>query len=363
MSVAWLSLVAALAAEPAPRPHVTIRGIYGGVPDELLAGGGRLADYGLNAVWLGSGSLTAERVALLREQGCRVFVEFNTLHLASYLDEHPDAAPVGPDGLPCPPPHGWQGVSPTHEGYRRHRMDEFRRILTEFAVDGIWLDYHHAHASWERAEPAMPDSGFDARTLARFEADTGIALPDADTPALAALLLGELRAPWIDWNCAVLTDWVREFRAILDEVRPTALLGTFHCPWTETDFDGALRDKLFIDLRAQAAYLDVFSPMPYHARFGHADDPGWISRQVAWLGGHLGIRGEPGERHGIWPIVQLADWETPVPVEQVGDVLDHGTRAPATGVMIFHWPGLRAAPEKIAPAAAFYRTISTEQGA
>jgi hypothetical protein len=77
--------------------------------------------------------------------------------------------------------------------------------------------------------------------------------------------------------------------------------------------------------------------MPYHARFGHAADPAWISRQTAWLGKHLEIRGEPGERLKIWPIVQLADWGESVPVEQVQPVLDHGTRKPATGVMVFHW--------------------------
>src|SRR3712207_8809773 len=54
----------------------------------------------------------------------------------------------------------------------------------------------------------------------------------------------------------------------------------------------------------RSRYLDVFSPMPYHARFGHASDPAWISRQTAWLGRHLGIEGQPGERLRIWPIVQ-----------------------------------------------------------
>jgi hypothetical protein len=104
----------------------------------------------------------------------------------------------------------------------------------------------------------------------------------------------------VKWRCGVFTDWVREFRAIRDEVRPGALLGTFHCPWSEDERGGALRSKLAIDLRAQAEYLDVFSPMPYHARFGHAADPAWVGRQVAWLGRHLGSRAGPasGSRSG-----------------------------------------------------------------
>jgi hypothetical protein len=155
----------------------------------------------------------------------------------------------------------------------------------------------------------------------------------------------------------VFTDWVREFRKILDATRPGALLGSFHCPWSEGDLNGALREKLAIDLKAQAAYLDVFSPMPYHARFGHVKDPDWISRQVAWLGQHLGIEGKPDERLKIWPIVQVADWGEPVPWEQVETVLDHGSRRPATGVMVFNWGGLRKSAEKVKAISAYYCRI------
>ena len=147
------------------RPHVEVRGIYGGIPDELMKDGKTLADCGINAVWIGSGGLRTERVALLRQQGVRVFAEFNTLHVASYLKDHPDAAPIGRDGKVCPPPHGWQGICPTHPGYRESRMAKFDRVLQDFALDGVWLDYHHSHASWEQAVPDMPDTCFCQRCL------------------------------------------------------------------------------------------------------------------------------------------------------------------------------------------------------
>lgn len=324
-----LVLLAVAVAAGEPRKHVAVRGVYGGMPDEPLAG--------IDAVWIGERGITSQRVARARKHGVRIFAEFNTLHRADYLKEHPDAAPVGRDGKPSPPPHGWQGICPTHEAYRRWRMDAFRTLLKNHAIDGVWLDYHHAHASWERAEPALPDTCFCARCQARFEKEGG--------------------GDWVAWRCGVFTDWVREFRAILDATRPGALLGTFHCPWSEAERDGALRRKLAIDLRAQAKYVDVFSPMPYHARFGHAADPAWISRQTAWLGRHLGVKGAPGERIRIWPIVQLADWGEPVPVAQVEAVLDHGTRPPATGVMVFRWNALRKQPDKVAAMLDYYRGI------
>ena len=59
----------------------------------------------------------------------------------------------------------------------------------------------------------------------------------------------------------------------------------------------------------------------------------------------------------IWPIVQLADWGEPVPVTQVDAVLDHGTRPPATGVLVFRWGALRKRPEKVAAMVGFYRAI------
>ncbi len=338
-----------------PWPPTGIRGLYGSIPTVWFERGETLSDYGVNAVWIGSGGLTHDGIALLREQGATVFAEFNTMHEARYIADHPDAAPVGIDGQICPAPDGWQGVCPTHTDYRADRMTKFRRTLREFDIDGIWLDYHHSHASWEQAKPNLPDTCFCARCLERFTSDTGVPLPPGGTGSISGWLLGKHREAWTAWRCSVFTDWVREFREILDVERPRALLGTFHCPWTDEEHEGALRYKLAIDLRAQAPYLDVFSTMPYHARFGHVTDPAWISRQTSWLGRYLGISGALDERRRIWPIVQIADWGEPVPLDQIDTVISNGLRSPSTGVMVFAWHGLHDEPEKQNAIGAAYR--------
>ena len=345
-------------APPTPAQTAPLRGIYGGVPQEILDAGTRLRDFGIDAVWLGSGSFTPERLALLRAEGVQVYAEFNTLHAAEYLKEHPDAAPIGTDGQVSPPPQGWQGICPTHDGYRRFRMDAFRKLLQDFAIDGVWLDYHHSHASWERADPDMPDTCFCDRCLQRFQDATGIRLPDVPASKRAALLLSTHRPAWIRWRLNIFTDWVREFRDIIEATRPSALLGTFHNAWSDEDLGGARLEKLAIDLKAQAAYVDVFSPMVYHARFGHSTDPAWIARQVTWLGKHLGISGVAGERHRIWPIVQISDWGESVPVAQVPTVLELGIGRPATGVMVFAWSGLRKEPAKIEAIGRTFRAMA-----
>lgn len=336
------------------RPKVT--GVYGGFLTQVLERGEKPSDYGIDAVWVGSGGLKADQIARHRDLGLKVYAEFNSMHLASFLRQHPDAAPVGRDGRPCPAPSGWQGVSAHHEGYRRDRMQEFRRVLETFDIDGIWLDYHHAHAAWEQAEPELPDTDFCPAALRGFTESTGIRLP-SDPAKAADLLLSEHRDRWTGYRCAVFTDWVREYREVLDRTRPRALLGTFHCPWGEVERDGAIRHKLAIDLHAQAPHLDVFSVMPYHARFGHAGDPAWISRQTAKLGRLLGIAGEPGEKKFIWPIVQVSDWGERVPVEEVGETIRHGLAAPSTGVMTFAWSGIAKEWPKVEAIGRSYRSV------
>lgn len=350
------TLAASAKASIDSRNWVTTRGIYGGFPDAMLDRGETPADYGVNAMWVGSGGLNQQKIDQYRELGLKIFAEFNSMHYAAYLKEHPDAAPIGPDGKPSPPPHDWQGVSSFHRGYRQNRMDEFRRVLETYHIDGIWLDYHHAHASWERAEPVLPDTDFSPAALDQFSEQTGVNLP-ADVAAAATLLLGKYRDAWTQFRCDVFTDWVREYREILNEIRPDALLGTFHCPWSSDDFGGAIRHKLAIDLPAQSMYVDVFSIMPYHARFGHPQDPKWIARQTSALGELLELEGRPDEKQKIWPIVQLADWGENVGVEQISEIINYATRRPATGVMIFHWSGVSKQWEKVEAMGKAYRAL------
>lgn len=338
------------------RPWIKIRGVYGGMP--VLPEGKQLEDFGINAVWVGSGSITQKLAEQLHVQGVRLFAEFNTMHNASFLKDHPDARPVGIDGKVCPPPDGWQGVCPTHPEYRKDRMNQFRKTLETAEIDGIWLDYHHSHASWEQAVPNMPKTCFCERCVALFCESSNLEIPKTLTTAERNLWIWNSHRPqWVKWRCGVFTDWVREFRQIVDKTRPNVLLGTFHNPWSVEDYDGAILNLLAIDLRSQSRYLDVLSIMPYHARFGHANDPAWISRQTTWLSDYLSLPKDSSGKPEIWPIVQLADWGEPVLTSQIPEILDHATRKPTSGVTIFHVGGLNQNPDRIQALGNVYRSI------
>jgi hypothetical protein len=339
--------------------RIEIRAIYGGSPVEPESEQ-ILGDFGVNAVFVHSGHLSKDLVEKIRSDGGTIYAEFNTMHYTRFLENHPEAAPIGSDGKVSPPQEGWQGICPTHPEYRLNRMNAFQEILSRFDVSGIWLDYHHAHASWERPDPLLPDTCFCGRCISLFLQQSKIDLPEGvSTAETAGRLLSNHRKEWIQWRCDVFTDWIREFRGIIDSDKPGALLGTFHNPWSDDDLNGARINKLAIDLKAQAEFIDVFSPMPYHARFGHSEDPEWISRQVTWLGRYLGVRGAPGEKIKIWPIVQLSDWGEAVPASQVRTVMKEGVKAPATGIIIFAWGSLKEQSRKVEALKEFYLDLGS----
>ena len=96
---AFLSTAAAAAAglaasctgrTTARRPVVT--GVYGGFLTQILERGQKPSDFGIDAVWVGSGGLKADQIARHRDLGLKVYAEFNSMHLASFLREHPDVA-------------------------------------------------------------------------------------------------------------------------------------------------------------------------------------------------------------------------------------------------------------------------------
>lgn len=236
-------------------------------------------------------------------------------------------------------------------------MAAFREALANFEIEGIWLDYHHAHASWEQPEPNLPETCFCKPCLKAFDEFTGLAIAALPHQSAVHEIQEHLQSRWVDFRCSVLTDWIREFKAIRDEVRPKALIGVFHCPWTIDERDGALRNKLFIDLRAWKPYIDVYSPMPYHARFGHARDLEWIARQTRWLGEFLEIEGKPGERVKIWPIVQVSNWGEDVRAEDVERIIDLGAQPPSTGVMAFAWGGFANDSAKVDALVRAYRRL------
>ncbi len=319
-----------------------IKGIYGN-PGSLLEAGYSFDSLGMNAVFVRSISLNREFHDAAREQGCMVFVEFPTLLGRNYVENHPEAWPIDEQGEKSPAADWFMGVCPTNPGFREHRAAQLRDILTEFDVDGIFLDYLHWHAQFETPDPILPETCFCDNCTEQFQESSGLKLTLEDIPAKAEWILANAETEWRRWRNSVINNWVDDMGDIVRELSPGTLLGVYYCSWYPADYNSALYRILGIDVRSLAQRVDVLSPMLFHMM---KDRPAeWVGEYVQWLGSTTGAaeKGSPL----IWPIVQAHNNPGVITPEEFRQVMIEGSRPPASGIMMFSDVSLLDDPRKI----------------
>lgn len=328
-------------SQRSPEP-IQIRGVYGH-PGPLWDRGHTLPELGVNAIFAHSGSIDADMMNRARGEGLKVFAEFATLNGKNYVNEHPEAWAINEKGERVEAASWFMGVCPTEPGFRQYRFDQLRELLNAHALDGIWMDYVHWHAQFEEPEPILPETCFCDHCLDRFSRDTGAKLPEGPIPDRARWILTEGEQLWRDWRCRIILEWAQEIRKIVQEIRPDALLGVYHCPWDDDEFDGARRRILGLDYDLLRGTVDVFSPMVYHERMGR--DPAWVAENIGWFCRRIGA-GQDGAPQ-VWPIVQAHDDPGVVSPDEFTTVLQGGLADCSTGVMMFTTRSVAESPDKI----------------
>ena len=307
-----------------------IRGIYGN-PAPFWEQGINLHDLGVNAVFVHSGAIDQDMINRARNEGLKIFAEFATLNGKDYVQEHPEAWAINHQGEKVEPATWFMGVCPTEPGFREYRFTQLRNLLQEFELDGVWLDYLHWHAQFEDPQPILPETCFCDNCLTAFSKHTGTKIPDGTTVEKAQWILSKVDSSWRDWRCRVILDWVNELKAILKEEKPEALLGLYHCPWKDDEYDGASRRILGLDYDLLTGVVEVFSPMVYHGRMERS--PEWVADNIEWFSHRLAVNGMNGPR--IWSIVQAYDDPQVISEKEFETVLRGGLSGKASGVMMF----------------------------
>lgn len=319
-----------------------IKGVYGN-PGTLLEAGHSFDSLGMNAVFIRSISLNREFYDKAREQGCMVFVEFPTLLGRIYLQDNPEAWPVNEKGEQSPPADWFMGICPTDPGFKEYRSGQLREILSEFDVDGIFLDYLHWHAQFETPDPILPETCFCERCTDMFEKSAGLRLTHDDIAGKAGWILTNAETEWRRWRNGILNGWVKDMGDIVRDMRQDALLGVYYCSWYPDDHDSALYRTLGIDVNDLAEMADVLSPMLFHKMKGRK--PEWVGEYINWLDKLTGA-GQTGKPL-IWPIVQAHNNPETVTPEEFRQVMLEGSKPPSTGIMMFSDQSLLQDPEKI----------------
>jgi hypothetical protein len=333
--------------------NIEIRGIYGH-PQPFWDKGMNLADLGINAVFVHSGSISEEMIERAQSEGSRVFAEFATLNGKGYVDKHPEAWAIDKSGKRVEPASWFMGVCPTEPGFRQYRMNQLRELLGKYDLDGVWMDYVHWHAQFEESKPILSETCFCDHCLDRFSRDSDIQLPEGTIAETAAWILSNYDNAWRDWRCKIILEWAVDIRKIIKEDKPDALLGLYHCPWNDEEFNGARRRILGLDYDLLKNVIDVFSPMVYHGRMGR--EPEWVQENIEWFSRRLNIGN--GSFPKVWPIVQAYNDPSIITGEEFEIVLYGGLSGSSTGVMMFTSNAIAEDSGKIAIMRKVYNTAS-----
>ncbi|MBD0851168.1 glycoside hydrolase family 10 protein [Maribacter arenosus] len=309
---------------------VEIRGVYGN-PKPFWDKGLNLEKLGVNAIFVHSGSIDHDMVERARSEGVMVYAEFATLNGKNYVETHPEAWAIDEKGEKVQAASWFMGVCPTEPGFRQYRFGQLRDLLLEYDLDGIWMDYVHWHAQFEEPEPILPETCFCEHCLADFSKASGIEIPDGSTQEKANWILNTHNEAWRNWRCKVIYDWTYEIKNIIKEIKPKALLGLYHCPWDDQEFNGARRRILGLDYDLLKETIDVFSPMVYHRRMGR--EPDWVEGNIQWFSDRLDIKKDSYPK--VWPIVQAYNNPGVISSGEFEIVLKGGLAGESSGVMMF----------------------------
>jgi hypothetical protein len=171
--------------------------VYGAYssPQPFWAQGHRFDEFGINALFLGSGRIDAELIKHAADEGAAVYAKFATLRGDYLLEKYPDLAPIGRDGLPIPRTPRFLGACPSAPQFLLDTIAALRTLLREHPVAGVWLDYLSFHCAFELPDPPLDQSCFCDRCLVRFARDTGLQPRGRTTAERAAWLQAEALMP------------------------------------------------------------------------------------------------------------------------------------------------------------------------
>jgi hypothetical protein len=217
-----------------------------------------LVAHGANAIWFHGFDPSAFEACA--KGGVEPCVEFKTFR-ADY-EQHPELIPIGVDGVPIRYGRLVQGVCLSNDAFVQETEANLLAGVRAYGPTGIWLDYL-TYAGWfETPEPDLQESCFCPRCIAEFCQATGI---DATSPQVILSQHGEA---WTAHKCARIAASAARYASLIREHLPDCIVGAYMCPWTPSEYGGALRRIFAQDYAALSPSIDLFTPLVYAQKSG-----------------------------------------------------------------------------------------------
>lgn len=276
---------------------------------------------GANAFWFHG--FDARAFEACARYGIMACVEFKTFR--ADFQSRPELIPTGVDGRPIRYGRLVQGVCLSQQDFLDETEAHLRDGLAEFQPTGIWLDYLTYGGWFEEPDPDLQENCFCPACVAEFCQATGL---DAETPTQ---ILAQHQAAWTRHKCERVAGYAFHYASLIREALPNAMVGAYMCPWTPTEYDGALSRIFAQDYELMAPAIDIFTPLIYVQKSGRTAAWGreWLEASPAFV---------PQDRR-VQPILDVLEY--PDSLLQMAQ-----SSVPSWGVQIFGGAEVFADQEK-----------------
>jgi hypothetical protein len=232
--------------------------LFGPYGRGALAYAEQLPRYGANACWFHM--FDEQAFAICERHGLAACVEFATFR--ADFERHPELIPIGVDGQPIRYGRLVQGICLSQHEFLAGIEQKLRDGVQAYQPAGIWLDYLAGAGWFEVPDPDLQESCFCQQCVATFCEQSGI---DATNPAE---ILAKHRDAWTAHLCQRIAGFGLRYAAIIRAALPNCVIGAYMCPWTPSEFDGALTRIFGQDYHLLAGAIDVYTPLIYGVKSG-----------------------------------------------------------------------------------------------
>jgi len=217
---------------------------------------------------------------LAKENNMKRFLIFPTFYAPEYLKENPQAYAIQKNGEIAK--EEWvEFACPSNDEFRQLRINQLKKMVEEYDLDGISIDFIRHFAFWEKIysdADDLPNTCFCKNCMTKFENHIDKKI-EVETPAeYYNWIMENDKVEWVRWKCELITSMVRDLVEAAKEINPELLVNIHVVPWRTTDFDNAIEVVAGQDLNELAKVADYLSPMTYAHML--KQDPEWISSVV-----------------------------------------------------------------------------------